>query len=278
MKKTCVHLLALILAMVMLLSNANVLLQAQAVGPRKQTNAEPTETEEVEDEEAWLDNVLAEEVLEAFSIKLEKIYSVTFLDNLDDAPKRPWNLGEGASPRVKGWIEWNGGMAEIYIAAEGGINGEKSSRSLFSGCKNLEIVQFNGAYHTDKAETLEKMFYNCGKLEEVDVETLDTSSATNMSEMFRGCASLEEINVENFNTENVKNMYCMFSTCTSVELLDLSNFDTSKVTNMEGMFRWCESLEYLDLTGWNMKRVKTYSNFMDPGISYDGKPWKNLFK
>jgi len=304
MKKTAIRIASLLLAMVLLVSNSAIFLQADAISSSKKKDKNSTTAAEETKDEAWLNNILTEDPLSVFGVDKDKIYTVTFLDDLENAPKKAWNMGKGASSRVKGWVEWNGAMVDIYFAANGGINGENCCASLFEECINMEQVLFNGAFHTEKAESMEKMFLNCASLEEVDVETLDTSSVETMSEMFRGCEALEELNLENINTENVTTMYCMFSTCTSLEELDLSSFDTSKVTNMgfmfsacksleeveaahfdtskvynmEGMFRWCESLEYVDITGWNLKRVKSYSNFMDPGIYYDGKPWEKIFK
>lgn len=302
MKKIALRIVALLLV-VLLAADSGMFLKAEAISSSKKKKENTSTTEEVKDE-PWLNNILVEDPLGVFGIEKEKIYSVTFLDNLDDAPRKAWNMAKGASTRVKGWMEWNGAMVDVYFAAKDGINGEECAEALFAECINLEVICFNGALHTDLAESMDQMFLNCASLEEVDIETLDTSSAESMSEMFRGCEALEELDVSNFNTENVTSMYCMFSTCMSLEELDLSSFDTAKVTNMgfmfsackaleevevsgfdtskvynmEGMFRWCDSLEYLDITGWNLKRVKSYSNFMNPGIYYDGKPWENIFK
>ena len=253
----------------------------------------------------WEDNVLIENPLDTMTKKKEEIVSVTFLDTLEDAPKKPWNLGErGARDSVQGWIEWKYGQGHVYIAAEGGINGRNACSELFMGCESLREVHFNGAFHTEEAESMVNMFYMCYDLEEVDLETLNTSRVTSMYQMFRECASLEEVDLSKLDTSEVETMYCMFSTCSSLEKLDLrsfhtenvtnmgymfsactslesvdvSSFDTSEVVNMEGMFRWCNDLEEYDFSSWDVSNVKKHSGFMNSGMKINGKNWEKFFQ
>ena len=60
-----------------------------------------------------------------------------------------------------------------------------------------------------------------------------------MERMFWECSSLKELNLSNFNTNNVTNMKGMFWECSSLKELNLSNFNTNNVTNMAGMFYGC---------------------------------------
>ena len=254
--------------------------------------------------DSWKRNLLTTDPMGVFGIKKELIGSVTFLDSLDTAPCNAWNLGKGASSRVKGWVTWDSGLSHITIAAKGGVNGELACEALFEDCTMLFEVCFNGAFHTETAKSMKNMFHNCESLEYVDVNTLDTSSVTNMCQMFRNCYALEELDISSFDTDKVTNMYCMFSTCYSLEELDLSNFDTdkvtnmsymfsacrsletvdvssfdtSRVTNMEGMFRWCYALEEPDLSGWDVSRVRNHSGFMDEGMTINGRPWEEFFR
>ena len=54
--------------------------------------------------------------------------------------------------------------------------------------------------------------------------------------MFYNCSKLNSLNLSNFNTNNVTNMSSMFYDCSSLTSLNLSNFNTNNVTNMENMF------------------------------------------
>ena len=192
----------------------------------------------------WKSNLLTTDPMGVFGFGKELIGSVTFLDSTQNAPRNAWNLGKGASPRVKGWVVWQDGLANIYIAAKGGINGEACTEALFEDCTALEEVSFGGAFHTENAKSMKNMFHGCENLLYVDTENLDTSNVTDMYQMFRNCYALEE--------------------------LDVSSFDTAKVTNMEGMFRWCYALEEPDLSGWDVSRVKKHSGFMDEGMTVGG--------
>ena len=266
--------------------------------------AQGTVSANAKDTEAWQSNVIVEDPFDVLGIDREKIATVTFLDSTDEAPLKPWYMGKGYSRRVLGWVEWNGGLADVCFAAEGGINGESCTDALFADMPALTEVAFNGAFHTEEATSMAKMFRNCESLEAVDAETLNTANVTTMYEMFRGCTSLKSIDVSGWDTSRVKNMYCMFSTCTRLEELDLSHFDTSrvtkmgflfsacrsletvdvsgwntrKVTNMEGMFRWCDVLEEPDFSSWDVSRVRNSDNFMNPGMRINGQVWERFFQ
>lgn len=47
---------------------------------------------------------------------------------------------------------------------------------------------------------------------------------------------------------------------------------------MEGMFLWCDALREPDLSGWDVSRVRTFSGFMDDGMTINGRPWKEFFR
>ncbi len=252
----------------------------------------------------WENNILCEEPLEVFGIEKEDITSVTFLDSLDRAPEKPWNVGAGASARVKGWVEYEGSKMHLFYAAEGGINGSDLCEELFMDCTELVEVNFNGAFHTDYAESMKNMFYGCEKLKYVNLEGISTANVQTMYQMFRGCKELKELDVSGFDTAKVESMYAMFSVCMKLRELDLSNFDTSRVENlgcmfsgcqdlewvdvsgfdtsrvwnMENVFAWCDMLMTPDLSGWDVSRVQNHSRFMDPGMRINGQPWEDFFE
>ncbi len=71
-------------------------------------------------------------------------------------------------------------------------------------------------------------------LTELDLSSLNTANAETMEKMFMGCARLEKVNVTNFEG--------MFKACWVIQSLDLSNFDLSKATTCKDMFLCCELL------------------------------------
>ena len=50
------------------------------------------------------------------------------------------------------------------------------------------------------------MFWNCKKLENIDLSSFDTKNVTNMNGMFYGCKNLNRLDLSSFDTKNVTNM------------------------------------------------------------------------
>ena len=136
----------------------------------------------------------------------------------------------------------------------------KSMYNMFaeSGIKNVNLSSF--VTHNLDGGGMQRMFFNCTKLESLDLSSFDTSSITNFEKIFYHCTSLKSLNVSNFNTSNVTNFYDMFNGCSSLKELDVSGFDTSKAVIMGNMFSGCSSLESLDVSHFNTSNVKTMSD------------------
>lgn len=260
------RIIALILALVLLLG-----LVAGAIS----VSAEELETPE---KEAWEGNLLVDDPISVFAIDKECILSVTFLDTLEDVPEIHWNMGKNHLEDVQAWIEWQPQGGNVYFAAEGGINGKDSAKALFKGMGGLKEVKFNGAYHTEQAESLAEMFRDCFRLETVDAENLKTDSAESFYCMFTKCRKLKELDLSSWNTEKVTNMGHMFEMCKKLEKVNVANWNTAKVTNMEGMFGTCFDLEEPDFTGWNVEAVTNYNYFMDWGCKINDQAWWKFFK
>ena len=95
---------------------------------------------------------------------------------------------------------------------------------------------------------------------------LDTSEVTNMDRMFYDCYTLKNLDLSNFNTANVTSIADMFFYCVSLESLDLSKFDTKKMTDMTGLFKSCKRLKTLDLSGFNTANVTTMKDMFNETI------------
>ena len=84
-----------------------------------------------------------------------------------------------------------------------------------------------------KLINLEKMFYNCVSLKNInDFEYLDTRDINNFSYMFCGC-SLKEIKpLENWNVSNGNDFSNMFSFCSNLrDIKPLENWNVSNGNN-----------------------------------------------
>lgn len=118
---------------------------------------------------------------------------------------------------------------------------------FFSGCKNLEYVDF-GKIKTHNCLDMSYMFSECEKMKRLDLSSFDTSNVTSMHGMFLNCKDLINFNLETFDTRNVEDMSIMFMGCNSMKWFAIGNFQTGKLQTMEKMFAYCGDLEYIDLS------------------------------
>ncbi len=197
-------------------------------------------------------------------LERSSVVSITFLNSLKNKPKNAWDVSAGKNGFVMAWTvpgkstrQGTQGY-ELYIASNGVITAS-SCHALFACYDNLEKINFNNCFLTDRAENMDFMFYRCQSLRSIDLTGFDTSKVTSMYYMFVDCSSLKSIDVSNFNTEKVINMENMFGGCSNLESLDLSCFDTSKVTNMRYMFNICTCLKEINLSSFDTSKVTDMS-------------------
>lgn len=250
----------------------------------------PSESTPVtEAEPSWKKNLLMNvpvdnEIKNVLGSEYQKhtIYSVTFLDSLADSPENAWDVSSNKDRAVMAWMKDRNtediAKYDLYIAANGGINGAEACAGLFFNYPFLQEIHFNGAFHTEDALSMHAMFSCCTNLETLDVSELRTENVTDMSDMFSGvkikkldlsgfdtsnvtnmsgmfyCSEMEEINLSNFHTSHVTDMSKMFSNCSNLKVLDLSSFDTSNVTDMSDMF-FTTQIETLDLSSFDTSNV-----------------------
>ena len=192
----------------------------------------------------------------------EAIQSITFLNTVEWVPKnamdasllqngavRVWAVKSGYHETLRNgeWLD----LYDLYIASEGGVYAPPDASHLFSGMRNLEIIEFNNAFYTDYVQNFSYMFHNCEKLTRLDVSA--------------------------FNTEYAEDMSAMFEDCASLEVLDVSSFDMSSVYCVERMFYGCGNLKSLNISGWDLSGVGKYADFLDEGVLFNDQPWENLF-
>ena len=153
-------------------------------------------------------------------------------------------------------IKRSNNLPSNFIPSEENIISTSDSKiPIYAWFDNGIIYYYAEANNPLLNESSSRMFAYFTKLEDIDLETIDTSNATNMSGLFYNCNSLNNLNLSNFDTSNITNMFAMFYNCNTLEKLDLSNFDTSNVTSMQTMFYNCSSLEKLDLRNFNTSKV-----------------------
>ena len=136
-----------------------------------------------------------------------------------------------------------------------------SIKSIFESCLNLSSIKLNTNLNTSNLINMEKMFYDCQNLENIDdiFNLFNTSKVTNMSHTFYGCFNLKKLNLcfDNLDTSNVVDMSKMFFKCKNLYKIDLNEkFKTKNVKNMNQMFAYCTNLIKLDLGVFNIENVE----------------------
>ena len=138
-------------------------------------------------------------------------------------------------------------------------NKAKTMEKMFYECANLKNINLSN-FNTMKVENMKEMFRGCKNLERIDVSNLDTENVRNLDSMFNDCEKLKNIDLSNFSTKNVINMQYMFCRCENLKNVNLSSFYTENVTELSGLFAGCKKLENIDLSNFNTKNVTSLYN------------------
>lgn len=147
------------------------------------------------------------------------------------------------------------------------IMANEDSNQMFRKLWHVYSVSGIDMLDTSAVKNMERMFSDMYLCDELDLSTLDTSSATNMCAMFGACF-FKKLDISNFNTSNVTDMSMMFWGCVSLTELDLSSFDTSKAANMRGMFFRAYDLTAIYVgSGWTTENADTHQMFDECGVS-----------
>lgn len=135
------------------------------------------------------------------------------------------------------------GEFEILEGASGFIG------SPFCKCRSIKVINKNKWRH------INKLFYACRNLREVDISEMDTSECINMAGLFSQSA-LGKINIEGIDTHKVVSMKNMFAGDGVLsEIKGLDSLDTSNVKRMDSMFRGCRNLKEIQLSHFDFSSL-----------------------
>ena len=148
---------------------------------------------------------------------------------------------------------------DLYVLADDVIYAPANSASLFAGMSALTGVD-TGNLSFSRTEIMERLFFNCTKLKNLNATDWDLSSVKDMNGMFYCCTSLESLDVSKWDLGNVTNMYCAFGSCEKLAALEVGDWDVSSVVNMGYVFYHAYALEELDVADWDVSNV---TNFQD---------------
>ncbi|MBP3541738.1 MAG: BspA family leucine-rich repeat surface protein [Clostridia bacterium] len=145
----------------------------------------------------------------------------------------------------------------VSVSMEGDIK-LKTLQWMFVNQSKLEQVTLD-KLDTSGVTNMAYMFQNCSALVSANLNGLNTSAVTDMSYLFKDCDHLTSIDISSFDTQNAKQMQYMFYNCYDIQSLNLKHFNTAKVTDMTAMFGNCQELTSLDLSSFNTSNVTTMS-------------------
>jgi len=128
----------------------------------------------------------------------------------------------------------------------------KNSTLMFAYCRNLTEIKFNNNTLTKNLESMERMFYDCQYLENINTKIFRENKIRNLNYVFNYCTSLKEIDLSFFETKNITELQATFQNCRSLEKINFTNFDTSKLKSINNIFNGCINLKALDISMFNM--------------------------
>ena len=164
-----------------------------------------------------------------------------------------------------GWQELrNETTADIYEIKKvnfdnsfANFHGLRSTAGWFSGFVSLnEIVGLNNL-NTENVSNMNRMFFRCTNLSQIDLKNFDTRNVVDMHSMFYDCSSVESLDLSKFNTAKVIDMSYMFVRCKALTELDVSSFNTQNVIDMSYMFGEL-SLNKLNLSNFSVNHVSNF--------------------
>lgn len=140
-------------------------------------------------------------------------------------------------------------------------------------CSALTNIDGIENLNTSEVTDMQKMFYECHKLQNLDLSSWNTAKVTNMNRMFYDCPVLQNLNLTGWNTSEVTDMGNMFDGCSVLQSLDLTSFNTAKVTDMRSMFEVCFELTTIICNNtWtcsNSSKMFNYCKKLKGAVAYD---------
>ena len=232
MKKTFKRVLALIIAVMMVVSTSVVSFAADERGVLKAFNSLSKDDFHADKYKGTINRIYFLDAISAFPD------NVTYIGEFD--------LSENADGSVIGRITYEIDGNDLYIAADGGVIANEDSSYLFADTGVREIIGFEN-FDTAGVKKMKAMFMGT-RLESFDFSVLDTSDVIDMSLMFKNSYQLKKI-YGAADTLRVSDMTYMFNDCSALEEFDAAvSFESIHSSGIEYMFKDCRNLKKVDFS------------------------------
>ena len=157
--------------------------------------------------------------------------------------------------KVLAWFEENQDDNSKYnlIVASNGDTYLTTGSNLFNGWSNVEFIEFNNV-NTIRVSDMNRMFYHCDNLVNLDLTNLGSSILTNIEYIFGNCSKLKTINMSGFNFGLVSSFggtpifMKNVNQLNSLEEVDLSNANMSNMSDLHQMFAYTNTLKRVNLS------------------------------
>ena len=134
----------------------------------------------------------------------------------------------------------------------------KSMEQLVSNQHNLGTLILPNITDTSQLESINKMCYKCGFLENINIESINFTVLNDMQYAFENCQFINSIKL--CGTGVNLNMDSAFTLCRSLETIDLSDF-TANIVNMANLMSGANKLEEVDMTTLTLSNANCASAF-----------------
>ena len=136
--------------------------------------------------------------------------------------------GKKLANTVKTYIFENKGEHTVYYKIKSEDN--SSLVGMFEGLKKMTSISFIEKFNFAGIKNMNRMFYNCQSLKNIDLSNINTKNVDIMNYMFYQCIELDSIDLSEVEGENVNVRSNMFENCVSVNNIDISNFTNSNIS------------------------------------------------
>ena len=152
--------------------------------------------------------------------------------------------------KVMSWLFYGSSSIKYLDISSFDTSQVTEMMSMFCQCHSLTSINFGENFDTSKVMNMSFMFAHSSFIN-LDLKFFDTKNVKNMQYMFYNCRKLESVNVHSFDTSQVTKMENIFSYCSSLTSLDLSSFNfvtLDKHFTSPPMIFYCSSLKFIDIT------------------------------
>lgn len=177
----------------------------------------------------------------------DQISRVAFETTLSGVTADAWDVSESGDGSVMAYVVPDGGLYQLHIAGEGGVQVVYGTL-MFTGYRNMTEIDLSGADFS-QAEDLSSFLSQCESLTSVDMHGLSMPKLTGALSMFQECLAMEKLDVSGWDVPRLRDAGWMFNCTPKLTELNLDNWNAPMLKDMRSMF--AEAGAYrIDLSSW----------------------------